>query len=48
MDWPYPKPETVRNTDFQRVDDMVLSLMFAYMGPGFPDPKVPLMPINRQ
>jgi len=48
MDWPYPKPETVRNTDFQRIDDMVLSLIFAYMGPGFPDPKVPLMPINRK
>jgi len=48
MDWPYPKPETVPKTDFQRIDDMVLSLMFAYMGPGFPDPKVPLMPINRK
>ena len=48
MDWPYPKPETVPTTDFQRIDDMVLSLMFAYMGPGFPDPKVPLMPINRK
>jgi len=48
MNWPYPKPETVQKTDFQRIDDMVLSLMFAYMGPGFPDPKVPLMPINRK
>jgi len=48
MDWPYPKPETVQNTDFQRIDDMVLSLMFAYMGPGFPNPKAPLMPINRK
>jgi NAD(P)-dependent dehydrogenase (short-subunit alcohol dehydrogenase family) len=48
MDWPYPKPETVPDTDFQRIDDMVLSLMFAYMGPGFPDPKVPLTPINRK
>jgi NAD(P)-dependent dehydrogenase (short-subunit alcohol dehydrogenase family) len=47
MNWPYPKPETVPKTDFQRIDDMVLSLIFAYMGPGFPDPKVPLMPINR-
>jgi len=26
----------------------VLSLVFACMGPGFPDPKVPLMPINRK
>jgi len=48
MNWPYPKPETVQNTDFQRIDDMVLSLMFGYMGPGFPDPKVPLTPINRK
>ena len=48
MNWSYPKPETVPNTDFQRIDDMVLPLIFAYMGPGFPDPKVPLMPINRK
>jgi len=48
MDWPFPKPETVPKTDFQRINDMVLALMFAYMGPGFPDPKVPLMPINRK
>jgi NAD(P)-dependent dehydrogenase (short-subunit alcohol dehydrogenase family) len=48
MNWPYPKPETVPNTDFQRIDDRVLPLMFAYMGPGFPDPKIPLMPINRK
>ena len=48
MDWPYPRPETVPKTDFQRIDDMVLALMFAYMGPGFPNPKVPLIPINRK
>jgi NAD(P)-dependent dehydrogenase (short-subunit alcohol dehydrogenase family) len=48
MDWPYPRPETVPKIDFQRIDDLVLSLMFGYMGPGFPDPKVPLMPINRK
>jgi NAD(P)-dependent dehydrogenase (short-subunit alcohol dehydrogenase family) len=48
MDWPYPKPETVLKTDFQRIDDMALSLVFSIMGPGFPDPKVPLMPINRK
>ena len=48
MNWSYPKPETVPNTDFQRIDDRVLPLIFAYMGPGFPDPKVPLMPINRR
>jgi NAD(P)-dependent dehydrogenase (short-subunit alcohol dehydrogenase family) len=48
MDWPYPKPETVQKADFQRIDDKVLSVMFAYMGQGFPDPKAPLMPINRK
>lgn len=48
MDWPYPKPETVQQSDFQRLDDMVLALIFACMGPGFPDPKVPLIPINRK
>ena len=48
MNWSYPNPETVPNTDFQRIDDRVLPLIFAYMGPGFPDPKVPLMPINRK
>jgi hypothetical protein len=48
MDWPYPKPETVHKTDFQRIDDMALPMIFAFMGPGFSDPKVPLMPINRK
>jgi NAD(P)-dependent dehydrogenase (short-subunit alcohol dehydrogenase family) len=48
MDWPYPRPETVQNTDLQRIDDRALSLVFAVMGPGFPDPKVPLTPINRK
>ncbi len=48
MDWPYPKPETVPKTDFQRLNDRALPLIFAFMGPGFPDPKVPLMPINRE
>jgi NAD(P)-dependent dehydrogenase (short-subunit alcohol dehydrogenase family) len=48
MDWPYPRPETVQNSDFQRIDDMALTMVFSIMGPGFPDPKVPLRPINRQ
>jgi NAD(P)-dependent dehydrogenase (short-subunit alcohol dehydrogenase family) len=48
MNWPYPRPETVPTTDFQRIDDMALSLVFAIMGPGFPDPKVTLMPINHK
>ncbi|HEY97641.1 MAG TPA: hypothetical protein G4O16_05615 [Dehalococcoidia bacterium] len=48
MKRPYPKPETVHDKDFQRIDDMVLSLIFTYMGLGFRDPKVPLMPIYRK
>lgn len=48
MDWPFPKPETAQKMDFQRIDDMALALVFATMGPGFPDPKVPLMPIARK
>jgi len=48
MDWPYPVPETMRKADFQRIDDMALALVFSIMGPGFPDPKVPLMPITRK
>jgi 2-hydroxycyclohexanecarboxyl-CoA dehydrogenase len=48
MDWPYPRPETVQNSDFQRIDDMALTMVFSIMGPGFPDPKVPLKPISRQ
>jgi NAD(P)-dependent dehydrogenase (short-subunit alcohol dehydrogenase family) len=48
MDWPYPKPETIRNSDYQRIDDHALSLVFSIMGQGFPDPKIPLDPINRK
>ncbi len=48
MDWPFPKPETLHKDDFQRIDDRALTMVFAIMGPGFPDPKVPLRPINRQ
>ncbi len=48
MDWPYPKPETAPKNDFQRIDDMALAMLFSFMGPGFSNPKVPLMPIDRQ
>lgn len=46
MDWKYPVPETVPTADFERVNEHVLSLMFAYMGPGFKEAKVPLRSIN--
>lgn len=42
----YPQPETVPVADFERINDHALSPMFAYMGPGFPEPKVPLRSIN--
>lgn len=48
MDWPFPKPETVQKADFQRIDDMALAMLFSFTGPGFADPKVPLMPIGRR
>jgi NAD(P)-dependent dehydrogenase (short-subunit alcohol dehydrogenase family) len=47
MNWPFPKPETVPTRDYERIKEQVLSLMFGYMGPGFPDPVVPLVSINR-
>ncbi len=48
MDWPFPNPETVHKDDFERIDDRALTMMFAIMGPGFPDPKAPVRPIRRQ
>jgi NAD(P)-dependent dehydrogenase (short-subunit alcohol dehydrogenase family) len=48
MDWKFPKPETVPTSDMQRLDDRALPMIFAAMGPGFPNPKVPLMPITRK
>jgi NAD(P)-dependent dehydrogenase (short-subunit alcohol dehydrogenase family) len=48
MNWQYPVPETVAQTEFQRIDDAALGLVFSIMGPGFPDPKAPLRPINRK
>ncbi len=47
MNWPFPKPETQRQKDYDRVRDEVTNLVFGYMGPGFPEPKMPLVSINR-
>jgi len=44
--WVFPKPETLRKADYDRIRDEVTPLLFAYIGPGFP-PKVPLVSINR-
>jgi NAD(P)-dependent dehydrogenase (short-subunit alcohol dehydrogenase family) len=48
MDWPFPRPETVQKTDFQRLTGMALPMIFSFVGPGFADPKVPLSPISRE
>jgi NAD(P)-dependent dehydrogenase (short-subunit alcohol dehydrogenase family) len=45
--WIFPRPETLRKADYDRVRDEVTSLFFGYIGPGFPNPKVPLVSINR-
>ncbi len=47
MDWEYPRPETVVQVDYERLDERALPMLFSFVGPGFPDPKVPLMPITR-
>ena len=46
MRWPFPKPQTVPVKDYDRLNETVLSLLSGYMGPGFPDPIVPLVSIN--
>ena len=47
MDWPFPRPETAPANDYDRINDRVMIRMFGYIGPGFPDPKLPLVSINR-
>ena len=45
--WVFPKPETLRKADYDRVRDEVMPLLFGYLGSGFPKPAVPLVSINR-
>ncbi len=45
--WVFPKPETLRKADYDRIRDEVVPLLFAYIGPGFSNPKVPMVSINR-
>jgi NAD(P)-dependent dehydrogenase (short-subunit alcohol dehydrogenase family) len=35
MKWPYPKPETLPKSDFERIEDTLKYRMFGYLGPGF-------------
>jgi hypothetical protein len=35
MNYPYPKPETVRKMESRRLNDMELTMTFCNMGPGF-------------
>jgi NAD(P)-dependent dehydrogenase (short-subunit alcohol dehydrogenase family) len=47
MDWPSTRPETGQPADLERISERGLSMIFSVMGPGFPDPKVPLNSLNR-
>ena len=47
MDWKYPKPETAPKVDFERLNEQVEGRIFAHVGPGFKNPKMPLVSINR-
>jgi NAD(P)-dependent dehydrogenase (short-subunit alcohol dehydrogenase family) len=47
MNWPYPRPETVPSRDFDRINDLVALKLSGYIGRGFPDPRQPLVSINR-
>ncbi|MFC2038524.1 SDR family oxidoreductase [Chloroflexota bacterium] len=47
MNWPFPKPETAPIKDFERINDTLMIRMFGYIGPGFPEKRLPLTTINR-
>ncbi len=47
MNWQFPKPETVREEEMERLSDMALMLVFSIMGPGFKNLKGPFNSINR-
>jgi len=47
MNWQFPKPETVPEGDMERLGDRALSLIFAYMGFGFPDQEGPFRSLGR-
>jgi NAD(P)-dependent dehydrogenase (short-subunit alcohol dehydrogenase family) len=47
MDWRWPRPETAPHQDYDRLREPLEVRMFGYLGPGFPNPKLPLVSINR-
>jgi NAD(P)-dependent dehydrogenase (short-subunit alcohol dehydrogenase family) len=47
MNWVFPRPETVAASDFDRINDLVALKLSGYIGKGFPDPRQPLVSINR-
>jgi hypothetical protein len=47
MRWPFPKPETAPTEDWDRIKEQVSQVIFGYIGAGFPEPLVPLVPIGR-
>ncbi len=44
--WVFPRPESLRKADYDRIRNEVTPLLFSYIGPGFPDPIVPLVSVN--
>jgi NAD(P)-dependent dehydrogenase (short-subunit alcohol dehydrogenase family) len=47
MDWDYPRPETAPTSDFHRISEEVERRVFGHVGRAFPDPKLPLLSVNR-
>ncbi len=47
MDWEFPKPETAPKKDFDRISETAEVRIFGYMGPGFPETRLPRVSINR-
>ncbi len=47
MNWPFPKPETAPQKDYDRIRDEVMVRMFGFVGPGFPKNTLPFVSINR-
>jgi NAD(P)-dependent dehydrogenase (short-subunit alcohol dehydrogenase family) len=47
MKWPFPRPETAPKQDYDRINDQAFLRIFGYIGQGFPQPRLPLVSINR-
>jgi NAD(P)-dependent dehydrogenase (short-subunit alcohol dehydrogenase family) len=47
MHWRFPKPETAPKAEYDRISEQVEQRMFGHIGPGFPEPVLPLVSVNR-